>query len=121
MRINDWSSDVCSSDLLHNPVIPARGGIHLPIVASRCKVRRWIPASAGMTDGMEYPPARFIFRRDYRDMAGRLQRKQPRLGSDIDQIGRAACRERVGQIVEISVVDVLLKNKQRAEHKHHAI
>src|SRR3546814_4315795 len=83
MRINDWSSDVCSSDLLHNPVIPARGGIHLPIVASRCKVRRWIPASAGMTDGMEYPPARFIFRRDYRDMAGRLHRKQPRLGRHI--------------------------------------
>src|SRR3546814_15507520 len=70
MRISDWSSDVCSSDL---------ASVH----RSMSSLRRQSPA-AGVA----------------------LARIQAHI-----EIGRASCRERVCQYVEISAVAVSLKNK----------
>src|SRR3546814_19036478 len=85
MRISDWSSDVCSSDLLAS----ARP-LHHPR-------RRGRGCAAGGGD----PPFRIWPRPD---------RDRPRIRSDGDEIGRASCRERVCQYVSISVVAVSLKN-----------
>src|SRR3546814_17446277 len=47
MRISDWSSDVCSSDLpFENSRVPAKTGTHLPPVRDGAD-RRWAPAFAG--------------------------------------------------------------------------
>src|SRR3546814_19227933 len=73
MRISDWSSDVCSSDLISDQ-----------------------PRSAGR-----------LLRRQPEQGGGRPQ------GARGEQIGRASCRERVCQYVEISVVAVSLKKKSR--------
>src|SRR3546814_10321138 len=86
MRISDWSSDVCSSDLL------------TPIVTEAL--------SAGLLDsGSNVGPGRYI------DLLRWLLVNDPSLhhrlandGLDVDalrraQIGRASCRERVCQYV----------------------
>src|SRR3546814_5498144 len=77
MRISDWSSDVCSSDLIAAAARTGRRGFPW---APRC------PASAGAADGL--PP--------------RTARSRPcPAGSGVreTQIGRASCRERVCQYV----------------------
>src|SRR3546814_3386788 len=81
MRISDWSSDVCSSDLL------------LPLIFhARDRLRR---------DG---GPAFQILGRDARQgrAAHLIALRLPRLARDPQhrrQIGRASCRERVCQYV----------------------
>src|SRR3546814_20986936 len=88
MRISDWSSDVCSSDLFASHFAP---------------------------DAMDEALA--LYRRDFRPSA-RLQQPYAMLGlnvvaadSDAEEIGRASCRERVCQYVSISVVAVSLQKK----------
>src|SRR3546814_16978208 len=77
MRISDWSSDVCSSDLPREPREP----------------RRDIAAQQQRFDiGTQASPLRRAAR------AAVAQARAPR------QIGRAACRERVCPCVSISVV-----------------
>src|SRR3546814_19489151 len=112
MRMSDWSSDVCSSDLPRelsaaNPPKPHPLGrqrlrVHAPHAATEadtrnvgmleratCKVvEAGSPKPA--TIGVEWPP----------DVA-----------EDETKIGRASCRERVGQYVEISGVAGSLKKK----------
>src|SRR3546814_16369638 len=107
MRISDWSSDVCSSDL--RPAL-ARAGIGDP----------------GASPGME------ICRMD---MKGESRIEAPRdrvwtalndpevlkasipgceeLERTDDEIGSAACRERVCKYGEISVVAVAIKKKKK--------
>src|SRR3546814_14326686 len=46
MRISDWSSDVCSSDLRHS----RESGNPTPSAALRGNVARRVPAFAGMTE-----------------------------------------------------------------------
>src|SRR3546814_16801759 len=89
MRISDWSSDVCSSDL---------AGQHLAEADHPGAVRRGKAGEAGnLREG---------------EAAGRIDGIQLRLqlllrigdhlaieSIDIVQIGRASCRERVGQYV----------------------
>src|SRR3546814_20767178 len=95
LRISDWSSDVCSSDL-RAPGRTGAGGNRLHgLVAERPAVlpvrgrrSRPLPDQAGHPD----PPCR--------------------------QIGRASCRERVCQYVYISVIAVSLK-KQQLNVIHH--
>src|SRR3546814_12910108 len=82
MRISDWSSDVCSSDLR---------AIATPAISS---------TSAGSRSGATFrntggPPAP-------RDVMTPSR-------SSSSEIGRASCRERVCQSVKISVVAVSLK------------
>src|SRR3546814_11681972 len=95
MRISDWSSDVCSSDLVYTAM--QYGTIDAAVTGFQgvnsqrlYEVSKYVlvPASfMGMT------------------MMGWAVNKQW-------QIGSASCRERVCQYVLISVVDVSLKKKQ---------
>src|SRR3546814_14296009 len=101
MRISDWSSDVCSSDLVDSILIDEA---RTPLIISG-------PAE------------------DSSEMYKRVDVLLPKLGPDDyekdekgrtvaytdagleKKIGRASCRERVCQYVEISVVAVELKQK----------
>src|SRR3546814_14013912 len=86
MRISDWSSDVCSSDLSLNPG-PKFGHPNAdPTV-------------------YEHRTLKAAFRRLGSCISGKLA-VQFR-----GKIGRASCRERVCQYVSISVVAVSLKKK----------
>src|SRR3546814_14005787 len=109
MRISDWSSDVCSSDLVKR-IQDSESGLYGAQVAGR--VHRELRALGGVV-----PPREFVF----------MDRAAIGLGSVFvhlraeinwhrlfhDQIGRASCRERVCQDVEISVVAVSLKKKNK--------
>src|SRR3546814_12414095 len=104
MRISDWSSDVCSSDLglLHRG---AAGLAVLPRLRASRRQRR--PAAGPGAEGRPVPVAG-----DATDL--RLRRRVRAAGADRaagDQTGRESCRERVGQYVEISVTGVSLKTK----------
>src|SRR3546814_14123025 len=107
MRISDWSSDVCSSDLIDTEVERLQwaavvGGISLVLsllIAWRLGylIRRPlldISAAANRLRNLDFdtPPL------------GRPRLRQ--------QLGRASCRERVGQYGEISVVAGLLNKKK---------
>src|SRR3546814_16778486 len=97
MRISDWSSDVCSSDLLA-PGFPERaaiGGVALRILRDGlcpgpdCRVQALVYSSSPLVQGR----------------AGRIDAQM--------EIGRASCRERVCQYVSISVVAVSLKKQHK--------
>src|SRR3546814_16715804 len=101
MRISDWSSDVCSSDLARRA--PADVGV----VAARADVEQQL--LAGIVE----------HRRDHRDVGqvgaavvGRVQRIDVTRPHGRPEIGRASCRERVCQYVYISVVAVYLTKKK---------
>src|SRR3546814_13050108 len=97
MRISDWSSDVCSSDLAGHArhLVPERQLGHRadPLQMLERQVQRHVAAGdgggAGAAIGLQHVA--------------------------IDQIGRASCRERVCQYVWISVVAVSLKKKQKID------
>src|SRR3546814_15317828 len=110
MRISDWSSDVCSSDLMaaHGGVIPydatflifsdyMRPPMRLAALMRLHVVHVFTHDSIALgEDGPTHQPVE--------QLAG--LRSVPEL-----QIGRASCRDRVCQYVLISVVDVSLKKK----------
>src|SRR3546814_2630468 len=83
MRISDWSSDVCSSDLNADPVrdleINGGGTARLLKLAVQSGVRKVIYASSG---GTVYGEPRAL-----------------PVAEDHPKIGRASCRERVCQYV----------------------
>src|SRR3546814_17573537 len=84
MRISDWSSDVCSSDLL--------------AILFRQRPRPDVGQPApGIAAGRVVPQRLAVVRVGLVETAG--------------EIGRASCRERVGQYVSISVVAVSLQKK----------
>src|SRR3546814_16843211 len=104
MRISDWSSDVCSSDL-SPPVgvdllrqLHSVGRVHRPERADRHRPELdGGGARAGAAAGDPRPapgPAASV------------------------QIGRASCRERVCQYVSISVVAVSLQKKHMTPSEH---
>src|SRR3546814_16227533 len=101
MRISDWSSDVCSSDLEHGDVV-----VEGPLgrVEGRAEGR---PPAGGV--GVDAGPER-------RDEHAK-GREQPDEADDEDrapdEIGRASGRERVGQYVYIWVGGGSLKKKSR--------
>src|SRR3546814_10966266 len=105
MRISDWSSDVCSSDLL-----------------ARAAQRREDAEAAGVGEEIEH--ARIPRHRgDGGPMVALVEEPAgllplPRLGQKAE-IGRASCRERVCQYVSISVVAVSLKNKNQDYRANH--
>src|SRR5205823_11530716 len=82
---SDWSSDVCSSDLIHARVTLASTGI------LRYEVTDWggvvpdqVEVDAASSDGERFYGLGEKF--DTLDQAGKL--------AHVDQIGRASCRER---------------------------
>src|SRR3546814_4811676 len=81
MRISDWSSDVCSSDLAfrQQPVLAPDEQVHpAPLVEQVLLLQI---AQAGAVIAQEQPP--------------RVEHR----GVNPDEIGRASCRERVCQYV----------------------
>src|SRR3546814_16508858 len=95
MRISDWSSDVCSSDL-PRPARPSRSasliGVAAPAMRERAR-HGGDHVERGEDDA------------DADRLVGPALRAR-------DQIGRASCRESVCQYVEISGVAVSLQKKQ---------
>src|SRR3546814_12039733 len=115
MRISDWSSDVCSSDLLPLTMLAIEitepGGPEMLKPGNR-------PVPAPAADEVLVKVAFAGVNRP--DVAQRSGGYPPPPGaSDIPglaiEIGRASCRERVCQYVEISVVAGTLKKKNKAE------
>src|SRR3546814_18874783 len=109
MRISDWSSDVCSSDLARTHQLDRwrRCAVFLP-GAMFCRIR-W--------QANDYGTIRWQLMVMQActplDAAQRIPGVQP--GARLllhAEIGRASCRERVCQYVEISVVAVSLKKQQ---------
>src|SRR3546814_20673874 len=95
MRISDWSSDVCSSDLC-SPVMRAPSASTLASLCSRLRraeVTSW--QSAARAPG-------------WRFTAMEMQMPVPQT-----KIGRAPCRERVCQYVLDMVVDIPLKTQKQ--------
>src|SRR3546814_8207981 len=103
MRIIDWSSDVCSSDLPENPVIisvPHAGRQYPASVLSHARVGREVLerledrlADMLVHRLMEGGHSVFVAKK------ARAVIDLNRSDNEIDQIGRAACRERVWQDV----------------------
>src|SRR3546814_20292302 len=104
MRISDWSSDVCSSDL---PIVPIVIHNATDVAPKNEFVMR--PATVRVTVLPPVDTAKWSVRtmgshvRDVRNM--------------FLPIGRASCRERVCQYVLISVVAVSLKKQNTNQHK----
>src|SRR3546814_13632757 len=94
MRISDWSSDVCSSDLLMTSVV---GTQHLLALAERCGADFLFASTSEVYGDPQVHPQR----------------------EDYFEIGRASGRERVCQYVSISVVAGSLKNKTTQNPKNH--
>src|SRR3546814_7513908 len=101
MRISDWSSDVCSSDLAAwnwqgvTGLLLASGAMAcwmLPRVMDAAATQAWVdtvkylslPLAVGVPLALSWPAAGFVVRGLFVAEA---------------KIGRAACRERVGQYV----------------------
>src|SRR3546814_17173272 len=100
MRISDWSSDVCSSDLVH--IIAVLGQVIIGINAAEQEVER--PVKIAGQDRFARPACIILVR-----------------SVELQQIGRASCRERVCQYVLISVVAVALKKKQTHNSKFQCV
>src|SRR3546814_18299407 len=100
MRISDWSSDVCSSDLASTG---RRKALQTPRAQSKPTIartnQRWRIDNPTIRSSTVRPPRGRGSRRISRYRRAR-------------EIGRASGRERVGQYVYISVVAVLLKTKR---------
>src|SRR3546814_11803161 len=103
MRISDWSSDVCSSDL---GLIRRRGYTLAAHDSTSRQLQQATVVSAGRSRDAARAPA-------LGRLIGELTRHETQLA---EQIGRASCRESVCPYVLISVVAVSLK-KQTSKHK----
>src|SRR3546814_14460067 len=108
MRISDWSSDVCSSDLRlgQRPLLGVEVDAHDHVGAGQPGALDDVEADAAQPEHDDVRPRLDLGRPDDRADAGR------HAAADVaDQIGSASCRERVCQYVSISVVAVSLKKK----------
>src|SRR3546814_20006827 len=103
MRISDWSSDVCSSDL---PLHVALAG--MVVQADQCVGRNRKRAGADRYMWVAHPDQ--VDHERHREN-GAAATDQPEREADDAKIGRATCRERVCQDVDIQVVAGTLKNK----------
>src|SRR3546814_16204739 len=105
MRISDWSSDVCSSDLL---LRLSYGGREIYTKWARRAQQLWEARQE------EFGRRMFYNNGSLRVMAADALAEQRAIFDR--QIGRASCRERVCQYVEISVVAVSLKKKTNTKY-----
>src|SRR3546814_18238674 len=93
MRISDWSSDVCSSDLPADAVPD-----FLPMLGFADDASVLAAALVAVGGAINY---------------GHREAARAALSRLRGEIGRASCRERVGKYVYISVVAVSLKTQYR--------
>src|SRR3546814_12405084 len=123
MRISDWSSDVCSSDLLSTQHAEEVDHATLKEAVIEEIVKPVIPAAmiSAETRYLINPTGRFVIggphgdcgltgRKIIVDTYGGIGRHGG--GAVSGKIGRASCRERVCQYVLIPVVGVSLKKKK---------
>src|SRR3546814_12317091 len=101
MRISDWSSDVCSSDL---------GAIRRHLSRRRSRAR-----SGGAGLAARTVQVRALQEGAVEERAARPPHRRTRADRRDGEIGRASCRERVGPYVSISVGAVSLKKKKENE------
>src|SRR3546814_17674496 len=102
MRISDWSSDVCSSDLRRKVV-----GIMIHVIALPGLARSPMPAAIVRDD-----PKAFVCEEERRSFPA-VRAKRPTMAGRYDrEIGSASCRERVCQYVLISGVRGSLKKNR---------
>src|SRR3546814_17178981 len=114
MRISDWSSDVCSSDLLAAAADDHAAGNAAAAVAAGVAL---VIVGTGMDDerraiGIEQPAVAFETRTD------EVQRRAADLvgfDHEIGQIGRASCRARVCQYVSMWGGAVYIKKKNQRD------
>src|SRR3546814_14178631 len=110
MRISDWSSDVCSSDLFGH-IARDEHREHRQHLLEQPGVE---PA---LRRGMARDGAANVLRSE--DLAPYLvalpDRRRLRSQHRIEHIGRASCRERVCQYVSISAVAVSFKTKNKQD------
>src|SRR3546814_10967992 len=102
MRISDWSSDVCSSDLTYSLVIDDA----LIEAVEAHQQHNEEGDSVGDDDAPEERTERAQSSLPVREIQAQLRQ----------EIGRASCRERVCQYGEISVDAVSFKKKKK-QHK----
>src|SRR3546814_13500957 len=109
MRISDWSSDVCSSDLrqLELGESGARAGADQAARGQR-RVRL---VDLVAVAAFEQPDVDALLR----DRIEKIGEHDARRATRAEQIGRASCRERVCQYVSICVVAVSLKKKHKTK------
>src|SRR3546814_11425702 len=108
MRISDWSSDVCSSDLLRT----FKPQELATLLTKDATLRQAL--------GFSRVPHRRTLERRLDATLPEAEAQVQALGQQIlgeVEIGRAACRERVCQSVEISVVAGSLKKKKEKQKK----
>src|SRR3546814_17787542 len=136
MRISDWSSDVCSSDLgkgagndaqrlafaqagwgkLDQPV---RAGARLDLLED---ARRHRGGRVGMANqpsqaegAVDRPPGRLLEIELYKDVARKQRRLHPLApapGASFAKLGSAPCRERLCNYVQLPEVPVSLTHKK---------
>src|SRR3546814_14322394 len=123
MRISDWSSDVCSSDLRKPGIVLVRelridevrnhvlAGAFLPVTDLGDDRVLQIADGARIDDHLLARLHPSDLRKDRGGPPGDLFRTDLRK-IEPEQIGRASCRESVCQYVSIWVVAVSLKTKQ---------
>src|SRR3546814_16972809 len=113
MRISDWSSDVCSSDLIGARRLLRWRELALIGFIGLDRQRRGgapLPGVGGQHRIIEMDARRAVHQRMMDLLEGRdLPVGQPRYQREL---GRASWRERVCQYVSISVVAVALKKKK---------
>src|SRR3546814_7776641 len=106
MRISDWSSDVCSSDLMDAAELPPER--YARVLADLSRINALTLAQRPTLGFLDRLRARGVGDRPWRildvgfgagDMLARIARWGERRGVALDQIGRASCRERVCQYV----------------------
>src|SRR3546814_14670201 len=105
MRISDWSSDVCSSDLLTDLVVPTEsGGLDAngnPIPLSGLDISQTGLVTATFADGSTQALGN-VAMASFPSQDGLFQSGDAHWrasGTSGNEIGRASCRERVGQYV----------------------
>src|SRR3546814_12935921 len=103
MRISDWSSDVCSSDLAYPPHADRRSSLGAGLRHHRSDPGRMMAKKKKAADEGSWGKL-------VRDIVVILLLVLG-IHSCVAKIGRASCRERVCQYVSISVVAVSLKKK----------
>src|SRR3546814_13350957 len=103
MRISDWSSDVCSSDLKHR--------------AEACSTARALDRER-ITLQLESCYDRLGSKGDFMGVVAHICKQLLNVRQRAFQIGRASCRERVCQSLSISVVAVSLKKKKKTKKNY---
>src|SRR3546814_16568332 len=107
MRISDWSSDGCSSDLLLTPNVPEAEALTGLAIADFDGMRH----AAGMLLTLGAPA---VLPKGGHLPGGEVRDLLATPAGVVEQIGRASCGERVCPSVLISVVAVSLKKKNKS-------